>query len=133
MSRRPLLEVVLFTLAVSEAFCGAQTVPQPAASRSALLRGGQAECVRAHYEPVELDVAELVANMTAHRVAQLRLGRKLRRFGVAHANFSFDELHKLDSMSSEIYRYMNFDQIESFHNAAEEGKLIAAQQIVEVA
>jgi aconitate hydratase 2/2-methylisocitrate dehydratase len=40
--------------------------------------------------------------------------------------------NKLDSMSSEIYRYMNFDQIESFHNAAEEGKLIAAEQIVEV-
>ena len=47
MSRRPLLEVVLFTLAVSEAFCGAQTVPQPASSRSALLRGGQAECAAA--------------------------------------------------------------------------------------
>ena len=40
--------------------------------------------------------------------------------------------NKLDSMSGEIYRYMNFDQIESFHNAAEQGKLIAAEQIVEV-
>ena len=39
---------------------------------------------------------------------------------------------KIDSMSVEVYRYMNFDQIESFHNAAEQGKLIAAQQIVEV-
>jgi len=39
---------------------------------------------------------------------------------------------KIDSMSAEVYRYMNFDQIESFHNAAEQGKLIAAQQIVEV-
>ena len=39
---------------------------------------------------------------------------------------------QLDSMSSEIYRYMNFDQIESFHNAAQEGKMIAAEQIVEV-
>ena len=39
---------------------------------------------------------------------------------------------KIDSMSAEVYRYMNFDQIESFHNAAEKGKLIAAQQIVEV-
>ena len=39
---------------------------------------------------------------------------------------------KIDSMSAEDYRYMNFDQIESFHNAAEQGKLIAAQQIVEV-
>ena len=39
---------------------------------------------------------------------------------------------KIDSMSAEVYRYMKFDQIESFHNAAEQGKLIAAQQIVEV-
>ena len=40
---------------------------------------------------------------------------------------------KIDSMSNEIYRYMNFDQIESFQKSAEEGKLIAAEQIVEVA
>jgi aconitate hydratase 2/2-methylisocitrate dehydratase len=40
---------------------------------------------------------------------------------------------KIDSMSDEIYRYMNFDQIESFQKSAEEGKLIAAEQIVEVA
>ena len=39
---------------------------------------------------------------------------------------------KIDSMASEIYRYMNFDQIESFQKSAEQGKLIAAQQIVEV-
>jgi aconitate hydratase 2/2-methylisocitrate dehydratase len=39
---------------------------------------------------------------------------------------------KIDSMSAEVYRYMNFDQIESFHKAAEQGKMIAAQQIVEV-
>ena len=39
---------------------------------------------------------------------------------------------KIDSMSDEIYRYMNFDQIESFQKSAEEGKLITAQQIVEV-
>jgi len=39
---------------------------------------------------------------------------------------------KIDSMSDEIYRYMNFDQIESFQKSAEEGKLIAAEQIVEV-
>ncbi len=39
---------------------------------------------------------------------------------------------KIDSMSAEVYRYMNFDQIESFHKAAEKGKLIAAQQIIEV-
>ncbi len=39
----------------------------------------------------------------------------------------------LDSMSEEIYKYMNFNQIESFQNAAGQGKLIAAEQIVEVA
>ena len=40
---------------------------------------------------------------------------------------------KIDSMSGEIYRYMNFDQIESFQKAADEGKRIAAVQIAEVA
>mgnify|MGYP000082415671 FL=1 len=39
---------------------------------------------------------------------------------------------KIDSMASEIYRYMNFDQIDSFQKSAEQGKLIAAQQIVDV-
>ncbi len=40
---------------------------------------------------------------------------------------------KVNSMSGEIYRYMNFDQIESFQKAADEGKRIAAAQIVDVA
>lgn len=40
---------------------------------------------------------------------------------------------KIDSMSEEIYRYMNFDQIASFQKGANEGKLIAAEQIVDVA
>ncbi|MDX2349970.1 MAG: bifunctional aconitate hydratase 2/2-methylisocitrate dehydratase [Porticoccus sp.] len=40
---------------------------------------------------------------------------------------------KIDSMSDEIYRYMNFDQIASFQKGADEGKLIAAEQIVDVA
>ena len=39
----------------------------------------------------------------------------------------------LDSMSADIYRYLNFDQIEEFQKNAEEGKRIAAEQIVEVA
>lgn len=39
---------------------------------------------------------------------------------------------KLDSMGAEIYRYMNFDQIESFQKAADDGKRIAAVQIDEV-
>lgn len=40
---------------------------------------------------------------------------------------------KIDSMADEIYRYMNFDQIESFQQAAEEGKRIAAVEIVDAA
>jgi aconitate hydratase 2/2-methylisocitrate dehydratase len=39
---------------------------------------------------------------------------------------------KIDSMAGDIYRYMNFDQIESFQKSAEEGKRIAAEQIVSV-
>lgn len=39
----------------------------------------------------------------------------------------------LNSMSEEIYRYLNFDQIESFQKSAEDGKKIAAAQIVDVA
>ncbi len=39
---------------------------------------------------------------------------------------------QLDSMSAEIYRYMNFDQISSFQKAALDGKRIAAELIVEV-
>jgi aconitate hydratase 2/2-methylisocitrate dehydratase len=39
----------------------------------------------------------------------------------------------LDSMSSEIYRYMNFDQIVEFQRRAEDGKRIAAVEISEVA
>lgn len=41
--------------------------------------------------------------------------------------------NKIDSMSDKIFRYMNFNEIESFQNAADEGKLIAAEQIVDVA
>ena len=40
---------------------------------------------------------------------------------------------QIDSMSAEIYRYMNFDQIGDFQKAAEDGKKIAAELIVEVA
>jgi len=40
---------------------------------------------------------------------------------------------KLDAMSSEIYRYLNFDQIENFQRGAEDGKRIAAVEITEVA
>jgi len=35
-------------------------------------------------------------------------------------------------MSSEVYRYLNFDQIASFQASAEEGKKIAAVEITEV-
>jgi len=38
----------------------------------------------------------------------------------------------LDSMSDEIYRYLNFDQIKEFQDNAEEGARIAATEIVEL-
>ncbi len=40
---------------------------------------------------------------------------------------------KIDSMSDEIFRYMNFDQIASFQKGAEDGQRIAAIQIQDVA
>jgi aconitate hydratase 2/2-methylisocitrate dehydratase len=40
---------------------------------------------------------------------------------------------KLDSMSAEIYRYMNFNEIQSFQSLAEDGQRIAAALIEEVA
>lgn len=39
----------------------------------------------------------------------------------------------IDAMADDIYRYLNFDQIDSFKQSAQEGKLIAAEQIIEVA
>ena len=39
---------------------------------------------------------------------------------------------KLDAMREDIYRYLNFDQIASFQQQAEEGQRIAAQQIDQV-
>ncbi|WNO07671.1 bifunctional aconitate hydratase 2/2-methylisocitrate dehydratase [Teredinibacter sp. KSP-S5-2] len=39
---------------------------------------------------------------------------------------------KIDSMSDEIFRYMSFDQLDSFKKGAEEGKRIAAVEIEEV-
>ncbi|MGQ9425350.1 bifunctional aconitate hydratase 2/2-methylisocitrate dehydratase [Gilvimarinus sp. F26214L] len=41
--------------------------------------------------------------------------------------------NKIDSMGSDIYRYLNFNEIESFQKAADEGKRIAAVQIETVA
>lgn len=38
----------------------------------------------------------------------------------------------LNSMSSDIYRYLNFNEIEAYQHSADKGKLIAAQQIDEV-
>ncbi|MFI2810212.1 MULTISPECIES: bifunctional aconitate hydratase 2/2-methylisocitrate dehydratase [Microbulbifer] len=40
--------------------------------------------------------------------------------------------NNINSMAAEIYRYMNFDQIEEFQKSAEEGKRIAATEIQEV-
>ena len=39
----------------------------------------------------------------------------------------------IDSMSEEIFSYMNFNQIASFQEAAMDGKRIATQEIVETA
>lgn len=39
---------------------------------------------------------------------------------------------KIDSMSADIFKYMNFDQIEKFVKGADEGKRIAAVEIEEV-
>ncbi|MDZ7923070.1 MAG: bifunctional aconitate hydratase 2/2-methylisocitrate dehydratase [Marinagarivorans sp.] len=39
---------------------------------------------------------------------------------------------KIDSMSDEIFKYMNFNQIASFQEGAEKAKLIAATEIVDV-
>ncbi len=44
-----------------------------------------------------------------------------------------EKASSIDSMADEIYSYMNFNQIASFQAAAEDGKLIAAEQIVESA
>lgn len=43
-----------------------------------------------------------------------------------------DYASKIDSMSADIYRYMNFDQLEDFVKGAEDGKRIAAVEIEEV-
>ncbi|ACE84476.1 aconitate hydratase 2 [Cellvibrio japonicus Ueda107] len=40
---------------------------------------------------------------------------------------------KIDSMSADIYRYLNFNEIESYQSAANEGKRIAAVEIQTVA
>jgi aconitate hydratase 2/2-methylisocitrate dehydratase len=40
---------------------------------------------------------------------------------------------KIDSMSADIYRYLNFNEIESYQNAANEGRRIAAVEIQTVA
>jgi aconitate hydratase 2/2-methylisocitrate dehydratase len=40
---------------------------------------------------------------------------------------------KIDSMSEEIYRYLNFDRVIEFQQRAEEGQRIAAVQIDQVA
>ena len=44
----------------------------------------------------------------------------------------FSYAKKIDSMASEIYRYMNFDQIASFQDAAKKADTIVRQEIVEL-
>jgi aconitate hydratase 2/2-methylisocitrate dehydratase len=41
-------------------------------------------------------------------------------------------MKNIDSMADDIYRYLNFDQIESFQKSAEDGKRIAAVEIQEI-
>lgn len=41
-------------------------------------------------------------------------------------------MKNIDSMADDIYRYLNFDQIESFQKSAEDGKRIAAVEIQEM-
>lgn len=45
----------------------------------------------------------------------------------------FEYADKINSMSDDIFRYMNFDQIESFQKGAEKGKKIALTEIVDAA
>jgi aconitate hydratase 2/2-methylisocitrate dehydratase len=40
---------------------------------------------------------------------------------------------KIKSMASDIYRYLNFNEIESYQKSADEGKRIAAVEIQTVA
>ena len=44
----------------------------------------------------------------------------------------FSYAKKIDSMASEIYKYMNFDQIASFQDAAKKADTIVSQEIVEL-
>ena len=44
----------------------------------------------------------------------------------------FSYAKKIDSMASEIYRYMSFDQIASFQDAAKKADTIVSQEIVEL-
>ncbi|MDG2078018.1 MAG: hypothetical protein P8J26_00740, partial [Pseudomonadales bacterium] len=39
---------------------------------------------------------------------------------------------KIDAMSGDIFRYMNFNEMDSYVNAAEEGSRIAAVEVREV-
>jgi aconitate hydratase 2/2-methylisocitrate dehydratase len=41
--------------------------------------------------------------------------------------------NKINSMASDIYRYLNFNEIESYQQSADEGKRIAAVEIQTVA
>ena len=42
-------------------------------------------------------------------------------------------MSSIDTMKTEIYRYLNFDEIESFQQAAERAKLIPTTNIAESA
>ena len=58
------------------------------------------------------------------------VGGILGRLPTSDEYFSYAK--KIDSMASEIYRYMNFDQIASFQDAAKKADTIVSQEIVEL-
>ena len=58
------------------------------------------------------------------------VGGILGRLPTTEEYFTYSK--KIDSMASDIYRYMNFDQIASFQDAAKKADTIFSQEIVEV-
>ena len=58
------------------------------------------------------------------------VGGILGRLPTTEEYFTYSK--KIDSMASDIYRYMNFDQIASFQDAAKRADTIVSQEIVEV-
>ena len=73
-----------------------------------------------HGENVYLRTGEL-ASISGKTMGYLRTTTKY-----------LENTSQINSMSDKIYRYLNLDQIEPFQLAAGEGKVLAAQQIVDI-